>query len=129
MNLSSQELSFPNLHISMMENGLTVYVMEDSTDALVRVEFACRCGFSCQNQDNAGFFKLYSNIIAVANPQLEFSMVECNADSTRFILTSTPSKLSQNLENLASAVFSLFYTDELLSEQLALMKNQVTENS
>lgn len=112
-----------------LENGLSVFLLEDSSDALVRIEFTCRAGFSSQTQDNAGFFTLYSRLLQAATPQITFDQVQCNADSTRYIISTPPSKVESILEILSESAFSLFYTDELLEEQLSIMKAEVTENA
>ncbi len=117
------------LHQYTLENGLTVFILEDSSDALVRVEFNCRAGFSSQSQENSGFFKLYSRLFQAATPNLQFSFTDCNADSSRYVLTTTPSKLADTLETLSASAFSLFYTDELLTTELKKMKTEVSENS
>lgn len=112
-----------------LENGLTVFLLEAPNDALVRVEFCTRAGFSSQNQNNAGFFKLYSRIFTAIAPQLSFSQAECRAESSNYVITTTPAKLSATLELLANTAFSPFYDDELLENELNKMKNEVAENS
>lgn len=118
-----------NLEHYTLENGLSVYLLEDSSAALVRIEFTCRAGFSLQDQSNAGFFKLYSQLFKQATPSLNFETAECNADTSRYVVNVPATKVSDVLETLSNAAFSLFYTDELLAEQLAAMKNEVQENA
>ena len=46
----------------VLENGMHVFVLEDYSSALVRVEFASKAGFSNQNPNDAGFFPLYTRM-------------------------------------------------------------------
>ena len=39
-----------------LENGMQVFLLEDSTDAQVHIEYSCRAGFSSQTQSKNGFF-------------------------------------------------------------------------
>lgn len=112
-----------------LENGLSVFLLEDNSDALARIEFTCRAGFSSQTQETAGFFTLYSRLIQSATPQISFEQIQCNADASRYIISTPPSKVEEILETLSQAAFSLFYTDELLNEELSKMKIEVTENA
>lgn len=110
-----------------LENGLSVFLLEDYADALVQIEFICRAGFSSQTQDNAGFFKLYSRLFEAATPQISFSLVECNADSTRYIIKIPASQVNSVLETLSESAFSLFYSDDILEYELEQMKTEVSE--
>lgn len=112
-----------------LENGLSVFLMEDYADALVQIEFVCRAGFSSQTQENAGFFKLYSRLFESATPQISFSLVDCGSDSTRYVIKTTASKLDDVLESLSDSAFSLFYSDDLLEFELEQMKEEVTQNA
>lgn len=112
-----------------LENGLSVFLLEDYADALVQIEFVCRAGFSSQTQENAGFFKLYSRLFEAATPQLSFSLVDCGADATRYVIKTPASKLNDVLETLSDSAFSLFYSDDLLEYELEEMKTEVTQNA
>lgn len=123
------QASVKGLQQLTLENGLSVFLLEAPNDALIRVEFCTRAGFSSQNQNNAGFFKLYSRIFTAIAPQIQFSQAECRAESSNYVITTTPAKLSATLELLANTAFSPFYDDELLENELNKMKNEVAENS
>ena len=75
-------LPYDNIHEYTLENGLTVFVLEDTSTPLIRIEYTTRAGFSNQTKETSGFFKLYTRIFEAACP-LEFETVECNADSSR----------------------------------------------
>ncbi len=117
------------VHQLTLENGLTVFMLENPADALVNIEFECRAGFSSQTQETNGFFKLFTRLIPAANPQLNFSEVSCNADSSRYELTTSPLMLDKSLQNLAEAFFNPNFSDEVLSSQLSALKAEVMENA
>lgn len=111
-----------------LENGMQVFILEDPSDAQVHIEYTCRAGFSSQTQSTCGFFKLYTRLVAAANPEIPFSDIQCNADSSRYIVNVSPSQADSTLFSLADAVFSPDFTDELLKAQLAALKKEVNDN-
>ena len=112
-----------------LENGMQVFLLEDSSDAQVHIEFSCRAGFSSQTQSTCGFFKLYTKLIEAANPKLIFSDIQCNADSSRYFIETSPSKTNETLFSLSDAVFSPDFSDEVLKAQLNILKKEVNENA
>ncbi len=117
------------IHELTLENGMQVFLLEDFTDACVHIEYACRAGFSSQTQSNCGFFKLYSRMIQSANPELQFTEVQCNADSSRYFIDASPAELEQVLAKLSQAAFSPDFSDEVLSKELSALKKEVSENA
>ena len=111
-----------------LENGMQVFLLEDSTDAQVHIEYSCRAGFSSQTQSTNGFFKLFTRLIQVANPSINFADVQCNADSSRYYIEASPSQVSDILFNLSEALFNPDFTDELLRSQLNALKKEVNDN-
>ena len=81
-----------------LENGLSVFLLEDPSEALVRIEFSVKAGFSSQTKDTAGFFYLYSDLIQNSS-SLNFESVSCNAESSRYQLTVTPSQIESCLQS------------------------------
>lgn len=118
-------LSDSNLQKFTLENGLAVFILEDSSTPLVRIEYDCRAGFSSQTIQTSGFFKLYSNVIAASVSDLQFSQVQCNADSTRYIVNTTSSNIDDYLRLLAELFFEPEFSNSILAEQLALLKEDV----
>lgn len=112
-----------------LENNMKIFILEDSSDALVHLEYTCHAGFSSQTQETNGYFKLFSRLVESGNPNLKFTDVECNADSSRYILEIAPQELNKTLENLAQAVFAPAFTDEVFSEQLNALKNEASANA
>ncbi|MBR6340872.1 MAG: insulinase family protein [Treponema sp.] len=112
-----------------LENGLTVFILQDNSTPLIHLEYTVRAGFSNQTKENSGFFKLYTRIFETACTSLDFDTAECNADSSRYILTTLPSKLEQTSAKLAQAAFSLSYSDDILAARLNELKDEVKEEA
>ncbi len=111
-----------------LENGLTVFVLEDTSTPLIRIEYSARAGFSNQTKETNGFFKLYSRIFEASCP-LELEMADCYADSSRYVLNLLPSQLEDTLTKLAQNAFALSYTDDILRTQLTQLKTEVSEEA
>lgn len=118
-----------NVRQYTLENGLQVFILEDSSTPLITVNFCVKAGFSDQNQSNSGFFKLYSRILQKISSPDFFDDVQCNADSTRFSFKTTSSQLENKLNTLSTVIFDANFGDEILSSELESMKKEVTENS
>ncbi len=112
-----------------LENGMQVFLLEDSSDAQVHIQYSCRAGFSAQTQSSCGFFKLYTRLIQAANPSIDFSEIQCNADSSRYFIESSPSEINDILFNLSDAVFSPAFSDDILKTELNSLKKEVTDNA
>lgn len=111
-----------------LENGMQVFILEDPSDAQVHIEYTCRAGFSSQTQSTCGFFKLYTMLVKAATPSLSFTDIQCNADSSRYIIEVSPSQVNDTLFSLSDAVFSPDFPDELLKNQLNALKKEVNDN-
>lgn len=112
-----------------LENGMQVFLLEDFSDALVHVDLEIKAGFSNQRPDNIGFFTLYSNLIKANTSNLNFSLVECKSDASSYKFTTANSALEKDLESLAQAIFNSQFSDDLIKEELDLLKKQVQEDS
>jgi len=112
-----------------LENGLKVFLLEDPQDARIHIEFTCRAGFSSQTQNTCGFFKLFTRMIKTANESLNFSDLQCNADSSKYFLDISPSQLQDSLIKLSDAVFSPSFSDEVLKAELEKLKKEVDDAS
>ena len=112
-----------------LENGMQVFLLEDPSDAQVHIEYSCRAGFSSQTQSTCGFFKLFTRLIKAGNPKLDFTDVQCNSDSSRYFIEASPSELNDILFNLSDAVFSPDFSDELLKDELNLLKKEINDSA
>ncbi len=118
-----------NIKEYTLENGLTVFILQDTSTPLIRIEYTTRAGFSSQTKETSGFFKLYTRILQAASPKLNFETAECNADSSRYVVMTVPSKLKETAAFLAQAAFSLSYSDDVLASELSLLKQEVKEEA
>ena len=121
-------LPYDNIQEYTLENGLTLFVLEDTSTPLIHIEYTVRAGFSNQTKETSGFFKLYTRIFEAASP-IDFEMAECYADSSRYVTSIVASELQTTLTRLAQSSFAPSYSDDILRTQLALLKNQVSEEA
>lgn len=128
-HLPLHSLPLDNIKEYTLENGLTVFILEDTSTPLIRIEYTARAGFSNQTKETSGFFKLYTRIFKAAAPGLNLETAECNANSSRYVLTTVPSKLKEVISSLAQTAFSLSYSNEILTLQLNQLKQEVKEEA
>ena len=117
----------------VLENGMYVFIAEDFSSAIVRVEYTAKVGFSKQNIDTAGFFPLYARLLKYASP-LDKKILselgsECNADSSRYVINCTSDEFNSVLGALSNAVFNPVFQDEDLERELSALKKEVSENA
>ncbi|MBQ1948534.1 MAG: insulinase family protein [Treponema sp.] len=114
----------------VLENGMSVFVLEDFSCATIRVEYAVKAGFSSQSQTDTGFFSLYTRLFKKSTEnfnELKGLSAECNADSSRYVTSTTPSKISRTFSLLASAAFSPSFSDLLIKDELSELKTEVMQ--
>ena len=122
VNCFSSPLSLTSEQV--LENGLTAFVLPDNSNALVRIEFCVKAGFSSQTQQTNGFFELYSRLIEASADKFSFSSVNCGADSTRFVLELPPSSLYEVLDELSYVMFSGQFSNELINQEFTKLKKE-----
>ncbi|MDO5774444.1 MAG: hypothetical protein Q4P16_09055 [Spirochaetales bacterium] len=125
---SAQE-NKPELSISTLQNGLTVFILPDETNALLNVELVVKAGFSSQTSSTAGFFPLYTRLFSKSGEAKEilkaFSIQsECNADSSIFKAKVPPENLKLYLEQIAQCAASPNFSDKDIEDELAQMKTE-----
>lgn len=115
----------------VLENGMYVAAAEDFSSPLVRIEYTAKAGFSKQTVETSGFFPLYARLFKYASPQdretLSELEVECNADSSRYVVRCTVSGFDRMLRALSNAVFNPVFQDEDLERELSGLKKEVSE--
>lgn len=124
--------SSANFHASrvkhyVFENGFQVFLLENSADALVHINFIVKAGFSSQTRQTNGFFKLYTRLFNSAAGNLDSA--ECSSDFSKYKITVTNSQLDETLNSLSSAAFNLHYSDEALNLFLNQLKDESSLNS
>ena len=117
------------LSISTLQNGLTVFILPDETNALLNVELVVKAGFSSQTSSTAGFFPLYTRLFSKSGEAKEilkaFSIhSECNADSSIFKAKVPPENLKLYLEQIAQCASSPNFSDKDIEDELAQMKTE-----
>lgn len=117
----------------ILQNGMNVFIVEDFSSPLVRIEYTSKAGFSKQNPKNAGFFPLYTRLFKYSVPWekdlLNQMQSECNADSSRYIFTVSNDEFIYALETLSSAVFNPVFSNDDLEKELSQLKKEVTNNA
>lgn len=108
-----------------LENGMEVFLLENPSDALIHIEYTCRSGFSFQDKDNAGFFKLYTKLFS-ASLKNRLTDAQCNADSSRYFITATASQAQSVLTELSDTAFNPQFTDDLISLELSKLKSETS---
>lgn len=123
----------PDVNEYVLENGLHVFILEDFSTALVRIEYTAKAGFSKQSVNNTGFFPLYTSLFKYASPVnkefLSSFECECNADSARYYTTTALSEVYQTLIALCNAAFNPVFSDADLTREFNECKNEVLRKS
>lgn len=117
-----------SVHEYTLENGLKVFILEDHTSPFITFEFAVRAGFSSQTQETSGFFKLYTNLFKASLTNIKFTDASCYSDSSRYILTTTNSKIQEQITSICNTAFSPQFSDQLITNELSKLKTEVKEN-
>lgn len=113
-----------------LENGMQVFVLEDFSSAPVRIEFSVHAGISAQNASNTGFFPLYTRLFKYGTEEeslLENLKSECNADSSRYLISISPSLVPALFEQLARHAFEPAFTDEAIKKEYSALKTEVMQ--
>lgn len=111
-----------------LENGMNVFLLEDSSEALIHIEVNVKAGFSSQTKNTSGFFYLYSDLIQNST-LINFDSVTCNSDSSRYCVTTTNQNLENTMQTLGSLIFDFDFSDELLQNEISKLKKDSETNS
>lgn len=111
----------------ILENGMEVFLLEDTSDALVHIELSVKAGFSSQTQQTNGFFKIYTRLVKAMFSTLDEA--ECYSDSSSYKITVTADQVEDVLQRLSETAFSLQFNDEILSQELSAIKKESEENA
>ena len=101
------------------QNGLSLYFLEDTTSATVRMELNINSGISDSTKENSGFFQLYSKIL--------------NLSLTNNVVKKEVVISPLQTQNALNELFSVFefrnFSDSYLSQNLNEFKRQTKEFS
>ena len=112
----------------ILENGMSVYLLEDNSTPLVRIEYICRAGTSFQTPATNGYFSLYTQLFRESLPQIQFSQVYCDAEAAHYVVVAPSFYTEQYLELLAQTAFSMQYSDQLLESEISKLKNKLADD-
>jgi zinc protease len=105
-----------DLRIFTLENGFTLYFLQDATTATVRAELNIKAGTVNQSPDNAGYFAVYAGL----------SGLELTPDCVKTEKTASPSQLHKILEEFASYLEEKSFTDSQIKTQMKITGEQLS---
>ncbi len=108
-----------DIKIFTLESGLTLYFLQDTTTATVRLELNINASSLCQSPQNAGFFSLYAKL----------SGLEMTADCVKTEKTVAPSQTEKTLIEFSNYYKLLNISDKELAEHLKKEQTSLTEFS
>lgn len=113
-----------------LENGMELFVLEDFSSALVRLDLSFHAGFSAQNASNTGFFPLYTRLFKYAkedNPLLQKLTSECNADSARYTISISEKLVPEVFSLLSKRAFEPVFTEKNIKREYSALKNEIMQ--
>lgn len=118
-----------------LENGLEIYILEDSENPIIQVSYVAKAGFSVQTQENAGFPELASSLFFKCSSLnqndikvLQNLSTELKSDSAIFRATCTLGNLEKSIALFSEAARNPSFTDEVLQSEYLSLKLRVQEN-
>lgn len=118
-----------------LENGLEIYILEDSENPIIQVSYVAKAGFSVQTQENAGFPELASSLFFKSSSLnqndikvLQNLSTELKSDSAIFRATCTLGNLEKSIALFSQAARNPSFTDEVLQSEYLSLKLRVQEN-
>ncbi len=109
--------------IYTLENGMSVFVMQDSSSAVSSMELAVKAGYSSQTAANAGFAPLYVRLLRGSGEGVTAS---CNTESATYSLSSSPSQTEEALEKLFKTVTEPYFTNEYIEITYNNLRDELT---
>ncbi len=120
------------LHSHTLENGLSVFVIEDESSALLHLEFVVRAGYSAQEASTTGFIPLFAKLFSSTAKHLEqnaFEIIplqsECLADSAVFKADLPSEFLEDFLQTLSLCALSPVFSDSDIKSEYEALKKEV----
>lgn len=124
----SSELEKFEIEKYTFQNNLELYVKEDSSSALVRVELIVKAGFSSQTPETTGYFPLYTRVLFDIGDRPLINST-CNAESATYITETVPSSLEKTLSVMAKQLISPIFKDNVLKKEYDSMRKEILEYS
>lgn len=106
-----------DVKVFTLENGLTIYFLEDASSPTVRLELCVNAGFTCQGRGNGGLFTLYARLLGG----------EISNDSVRFVSVVAPNAAERAVIALSEKLKPLRVSDGELNALLKTMSAEYKE--
>jgi len=106
-----------DVNILTLENGLTLYYLQDTSTATVRIEVNIKAGTVYQTPENAGFFSLYARLAGL----------EITPDCVKAQKTVSPWQVEKTVEEYAKLLLPLEISEQTLQKEFNKSKNEIKE--
>ncbi len=119
----TNEFNRSKVKILTLSNNLTLFVKEDPSMALARVDFLCKAGYESQTKSTTGYFSLYSRLFG-SNTNLKVES-SCSADHAKYSATVPVEFLQDHFENLCQALVSPVFSDKMITFHFNNAKKEI----
>ncbi len=106
-----------DVNILTLENGLTLYYLQDTSTATVRIEVNIKAGTVYQTPENAGFFSLYARLAGL----------EITPDCVKAQKTVSPWQVEKTVEEYAKLLLPLEISEQTLQKEFNKSKDEIKE--
>ncbi len=135
--------NFPSVFHSVLDNGLELFVVENSAAPLADIHIAARCGAVSQSSSNAGLFHLYEHMLFKGNSKYEneaactkaqnkMGAVDSNAytsvDIVNYYFTVPSSQVKNGLEFWSLAVRTPKFDEKELKNEIEVVLSEINGN-
>lgn len=97
-----------NIRFLTFENGLKLYLIEDFSSAVVRMEIKVNAGYTSQTEENAGYFPFYARL----------KNATITADCVSNEIICAPSDCEKSIKELSTLLIPLSITDKNLKNEV-----------
>ena len=115
--MSAAAFGADDIRFMTFENGMRMYLIEDTSSALVRMEARVDAGYSAQTEKDAGYFQLYARLKGA----------EITADGVSVSATCAPGDAERTMKELSSVLEPLSLTDRKLRAEIGKERASLAE--
>lgn len=105
---NAEAFSAKDIRLMTFENGLKMYLIEDTSSALVRMEIRTAAGYSAQDESNVGYFPLYA--------RLKNAMID--SESATRLQICAPSDAEKAMQSLSEMLEPLALSETKLRAEI-----------
>lgn len=143
IHISAEETDFPGVYRYRLENGLELYVAENSAAPLASVHYAAKTGAVYHTPENAGLFHLYEHMLFKGNAKYanqaecmqatnEMGAINDNAytsvDIVNYYFTIPSSQIRKGLEFWSYAVRTPKFDQKELENEIKVVLSEINGN-